>query len=134
MNEKKPEKSNDPKSQLPNPNAPRGENDEIDTIDPISGEDLYVKLVSGIKADIAFIDGPLSVVMRKFEKNEGGMFQQDYVSYCVETSEQGWSVNRRYTEFQWLRETLDKMFPGLPVTVTLIQIPPIPKKGHFRNF
>lgn len=81
----KVEKQPEPKSPIGKPSAPRGEDDEVDTIDPISGEDLYVRLVPGIKVDMAYVDGPMTVIMKKFEKNEGGLFQQDYVSYYVET-------------------------------------------------
>ncbi|CAM6001497.1 unnamed protein product [Sphagnum balticum] len=41
--------------------------------------------------------------MRKFEKNEGGMFQQDYVSYFVETIEQSWMLNNTAIIANFLR-------------------------------
>lgn len=53
--------------------------------------------------------------MKKYEKTEGGLFEQDYVSYCVETPEHNWSVMRRYNDFVWLRDGLEKLHPGMPV-------------------
>ena len=38
-----------------------------------------------------------------------------------------WAVNRRYTDFEWLRNQLDTRHPGYP-------IPPIARKGTFRKF
>lgn len=85
MDDKKSDQQHEVKSSQPKLNSVRGENEEIDSIDPISGEDHYVKFVTGIKVEPLITDNHLSVVMRKFEKNEGGLFQQDYVSYCIET-------------------------------------------------
>jgi hypothetical protein len=65
--------------------------------------------------------------MRKYETVEGGLFSQTYVIYTVDTPSQGWSVTRRYNDFVWLRETIEKLHPGLP-------IPPIAKKSSFRKF
>jgi hypothetical protein len=79
---------------------------------------MFVRILPCLKAETySNFEGHLTVVIRKFEKTEGGMFQQDYVNYCVETVEQNWSVMRRYNEFVWLRDTLEKMHPGLPVRI-----------------
>jgi hypothetical protein len=54
--------------------------------------------------------------IKKYETVEGSLFQQTYVIYTVNTPSQGWSVTRRYNDFVWLRENLEKMHPGLPVS------------------
>jgi hypothetical protein len=63
----------------------------------------------------------------KFEKREGGMFEQSYVAYFVNTPVLGKTVERRYSDFEWVRDILQWLHPGLPV-------PPIAKKGQFRRY
>ena len=48
-------------------------------------------------------------------------YQQNYISYDVETDITKWKVNRRYSDFIWLRDSLMKFYPG-------IYCPPIPEK------
>jgi sorting nexin-7/30/sorting nexin-8 len=48
-------------------------------------------------------------------------FSSTYVNYEVETVEVSWLVNRRYSEFEWLRKVLCKFFPSK-------LIPPLPNK------
>ena len=36
-------------------------------------------------------------------------------------------VERRYSDFEWLKEKLNFLYPGFPV-------PPISKKGHLRRY
>lgn len=52
---------------------------------------------------------------------EKGVFANSYVLYEVFTSPLNWSVTRRYSDFDWLRNTLIKMYPGF-------NVPPLPKK------
>ncbi|EGR31692.1 PX domain protein [Ichthyophthirius multifiliis] len=63
----------------------------------------------------------------RYEKKYGGIFSQSYIVYHVETEQLNWSVQRRYNDFCWLRETLEKAYPA-------ICIPPIPKKKSTRSF
>ena len=69
----------------------------------------------------------ISVSVVKFEKKEGGLFEQSYVSYFINTPILSKTVERRYSDFQWLRDILQWMYPGMP-------IPPIAKKGQFRRY
>lgn len=55
------------------------------------------------------------------------MFSQAYVDYTVFTKELGVKVERRYSDFEWLKKNLELLHPGLPV-------PPIAKKGQFRRY
>ena len=69
----------------------------------------------------------LEIRVSRFEKKEGGIFEQSYVTYIVETPVLGKIVERRYTDFLWLKTVLERMHPGLPV-------PPIAKKGQYRRY
>ena len=42
-----------------------------------------------------------------------GFFFTDYVQYTIKTSPLGCAVKRRYNDFYWLRETLEKFHPGV---------------------
>ena len=48
-------------------------------------------------------------------------YQQNYTCYEIYTDLPLWKVDRRYSDFIWLRETLMKLYPG-------IYCPPIPEK------
>lgn len=48
-------------------------------------------------------------------------YQQNYTNYEIYTDVTLWKVNRRYSDFIWLRENLMKLYPG-------IYCPPIPDK------
>ena len=55
---------------------------------------------------------------------EKGVFANSYVLYEVVTSSSNasmWSVTRRYSDFDWLRRMLVKMYPGF-------NVPPLPTK------
>lgn len=45
----------------------------------------------------------------------------------METPILGKAVDRRYNDFLWLKTTMERMHPGLPV-------PPIAKKGQYRRY
>lgn len=64
--------------------------------------------------------------MPNFIKKEGGIFEQSYYTYVVSTPCLGKTVERRYSDFEWLKRTLEFSHPGLPV-------PPIAKKGQYRR-
>lgn len=44
-----------------------------------------------------------------------------FLSFKIDTPEYGWSVRRRYSDFQWLYDMMLKLFPSYV-------IPPLPKK------
>ena len=69
----------------------------------------------------------LRVSVIKFDKKEGGIFEQSYVCYYIHTQFLGKTVERRYSDFEWLKATLEMLHPGIP-------IPPIAKKGQFRRY
>ncbi len=76
-------------------------------------------------------DKNIKVIVRNPKPIETGFFTSNYIIYEVFTEitpELNWSVNRRYSDFIWLRQTLRIHFPRLFV-------PPIPgKKFGSRRF
>ena len=46
---------------------------------------------------------------------EGGVFGKNYVLYEVVTDPFGWTVLRRYSDFDWLRKLISKHFPSFYV-------------------
>lgn len=71
-------------------------------------------------SDLRISLGPYSP--RSPEEVQGGLVSQGYTNFIVNTSPMGWSVKRRFTDFQWLRGTLLVQFPGYLV-------PPLPEKS-----
>lgn len=59
---------------------------------------------------------------------QGGYFSSSYTLFTIKTSPFGWTVKRRFGDFQFLRNNIQKLFPGKV-------IPPIPskKKKSFEN-
>ena len=59
------------------------------------------------------------IKIKKYTKTHPDeLFKTSYIQYEIETSE-GWKTSRRYNDFIWLREYLEKLYMGIPV-------PPIP--------
>lgn len=56
-----------------------------------------------------------------------GMFSKNYVSYIVKTKPFGYEVQRRYSDFLWLRKILLRDYPGY-------FIPPMAEKNLGKNF
>jgi len=52
---------------------------------------------------------------------DGGFFSSKYTTYTLKTSPFDWTVKRRYSDFEKIRELLSKLFPGFV-------IPPLPSK------
>lgn len=55
---------------------------------------------------------PIKVEVKNPKEMEKGVFTNSYIVYEVVTSPMNWSVSRRYSDFDWLRKTLVKMYPG----------------------
>lgn len=71
--------------------------------------------------------GGVRVKIRSYcKESEETLFGSTYVAYLLESSN-GWSVKRRFKDFEWLHSRLSQAYPGLPV-------PPIPKKTAIRSF
>ncbi len=63
----------------------------------------------------------LTILIKNPKQIETGLLSSNYVNYEVETSKMNWLVQRRFSDFEWLNNTLTKFFPSYI-------IPPIPKK------
>ncbi len=72
------------------------------------------------------LEDTIKVNINKFSKQEGGIFEQSYFSFIVETPKFNCHVERRYSDFEWLKKYLEYQLPGFPV-------PAISKKGQFRR-
>ena len=68
-----------------------------------------------------------SVSLSLPEKIEGGIFSKSYVTYLVEAVPLGTKVRKRYSDFEWLREMMQKIYLGSV-------IPPIPRKNYGDRF
>ena len=63
----------------------------------------------------------LKIIVKNPKEIEGGVFGKNYVVYEVYTEPFGWTVERRYSDFDWLRKLLQKYFPSF-------NVPPLPNK------
>ena len=63
----------------------------------------------------------LKITVKNPKEKEGGVFGKNYVLYEVHTEPFGWNVERRYSDFDWLRKLLQKFFPSF-------NVPPLPNK------
>ena len=68
----------------------------------------------------------IKITVGSFEKVEGGIFSKSYVSYLVTTMPFNWNVRRRFSDFEWLRQTLINHY-------NYCLIPFVPKKPKNLN-
>ena len=64
----------------------------------------------------------ISVTISEPTEMDGGLIYGKYIVYKVITDPFGWNVQRRYSDFDWLRQLLIKFYPGF-------NVPPLPKKN-----
>ena len=95
-----------------------------------SKHETYNNKVKCVQSKLTkFFYGTFQIVLEGYEKREGGVFEKSYIVYKVRyTTPKGLSdpVFRRYSDFEWLRETLLTLHPHLP-------IPPLARKGKMRK-
>jgi hypothetical protein len=73
-------------------------------------------------------DKKVTITIKNPKAVETSIFKSNYISYEVFTDITQWQVIRRYSDFDWLRQTLKKIHPGL-------YCPPLPgKKMGSRRF
>lgn len=56
----------------------------------------------------------------------GSLLTSGYVNFVIVTEPFSWTVKRKFTDFQWLKEALEAQFPGYFVLSN--QVPPLPPK------
>ena len=66
-------------------------------------------------------DNEVKVTVANPTTVEGGMFGKSYIKYEVTTQPFGWTVERRYSDFDLLRKTIQKYYPSF-------YVPPLPQK------
>lgn len=69
----------------------------------------------------------IKVKVEKFEIVYDGIFSTEYAIYEVRTESMDWVVQRRFSDFEWLYNSLLKSFPGS-------FIPPIARKTTMKEF
>lgn len=90
--------------------------------------EFFEDVINGDKITLSPISfQKFSVTVSNPEKIDGGFFSKAYVIYLVTTKELNFSVKRRYSDFEWLREIFSEQFPNLI-------IPPIPLKNFSDRF
>ena len=68
----------------------------------------------------------IQITVGSFEKVEGKIFSKSYVSYLITTMPFNWNVRRRFSDFEWLRQTLVNHY-------NYCLIPSVPKKPKNLN-
>ena len=104
----------------------------IDGLKPKEG--THQKLVSNsglIKCNEAPIEDTLKeqnivIQLSSPERTENGIFSKGYVTYLITTYPLNYSVRRRYSDFEWLRQYFSSRYIN---TV----IPPLPKKTYYKD-
>ena len=66
-------------------------------------------------------DNKLVITVKNPKEMEGGVFGKNYVLYDVLTDPFGWTVQRRFSDFDTLRKLITKHFPSF-------YVPPLPNK------
>jgi len=66
-------------------------------------------------------DKKVTITIQNPKAVETSIFQPNYIIYEIITDVTQWQVERRYSDFDWLRQTLKKIHPGL-------YCPPLPQK------
>ena len=66
-------------------------------------------------------DKKVTITIQNPKAIETSIFQSNYILYEIITDVTQWQVSRRYSDFDWLRQTLKKIHPGL-------YLPPLPQK------
>ena len=94
----------------------------IEKIRMNSDHKVYAKEIICKKLDKTVLnDKPITCTIKNPKTTETGFFQSNYITYEIVTLEPEWSVRRRYSDFEWLRNVLVKFYPRL-------YVPPIPNK------
>ena len=63
----------------------------------------------------------ITVTISNPKQIESGVFGQNYIVYEVVTEPLKWAVTRRYSDFDWLRKNIVKLYP-------CFNVPPLPNK------
>ena len=105
------------------------EDEEVKTEQKDLGNVVYSEKIQCLKIEETELSKceNLQITLSFPEKVEGGLFTKSYVTYLVTTLPFEHKVRKRYSDFEWLRQTLSNFFPGS-------MIPPMPKKNYNDRF
>ena len=116
QNEKKEEKK-EPEGEVKKENI-----DNIEKVNINEQKQATEKTIECRKLEKTQLNGnKVEIKVANPKEQDAGLLGKNYVTYDVTTSPFGWTVIRRYSDFDNLRKILVKFFPGF-------NIPPIPKK------
>jgi len=87
-------------------------------------EGMFEKTINCVMLEKSVLTDPnIKLNISSPEKQAGGFFSSDYITYLITTEPHNFKVRRRYSDFEWLRNILLEFFPGF-------MIPPIPSKNY----
>lgn len=83
----------------------------------VNAGEYRIRVQSLAETDLCGVKG-ISVRVGKGEVVSGGFLLSSVMLYEVATQPMGWSVRRKFSDFQWLHRMLSLQFPGIYVPPT----------------
>ena len=122
--------SSEPQNDAPKTEGKEGENQEIKKEDIEKMEKFNAEETKNFKEKVIncrklektkLNDTKLVITVTNPKEVDGGVFGKNYVLYEVKTDPFGWTVYRRFSDFDTLRKLIAKHFPSF-------YVPPLPNK------
>ena len=122
--------SSEPQNEAPKTEGKEGENQEIKKEDIEKMEKFNAEETKNFKEKVIncrklektqLNDAKLVITVTNPKEVDGGVFGKNYVLYEVKTDPFGWTVYRRFSDFDTLRKLVAKHFPSF-------YVPPLPNK------
>ena len=122
--------SSEPQAEVPKAEGKEGENQEIKKEDIEKMEKFNAEETKNFKEKVIncrklektqLNDAKLVITISNPKEVDGGVFGKNYVLYEVKTDPFGWTVYRRFSDFDTLRKLVAKHFPSF-------YVPPLPNK------
>ena len=86
-----------------------------------NAQNQTIKIKCKILEKTELNDKKIEVIIKNPKPVVTNFLTSNYVEYEVETKQMNWTVKRRYSDFEWLRQVLTRFNPGH-------MIPPLPSK------
>ena len=71
----------------------------------------------GIKLEATELNESCLISLSEGQIKKGGLFSKQYVSFNLTTDPTNWVVERRFEDFEWLRNTLHASYPDYMVPI-----------------
>ena len=114
--------------QITHPNPQEGEDinkesvEKIEKVDVSEAKNFKEKIIECRRLDKTDLnDKNITVEVKNPTEKAGGMFSKAFILYDVSTSPMNWTVQRRFSDFDALRQILVKYYPSY-------HVPPLPSK------